>query len=759
MTAFYKSGRMDEVSAPVGRALALEYVLGRRAVCINDGELIVGERGPAPKATPTFPELCCHSLEDLRILNSRERTPFGVSEEAREVYRREIIPFWKGKTIREKVFAAMDPKWQEAFEAGVFTEFMEQRAPGHAILDGKIYTHGLLDLKARIEERSGELDEADPSRAAKCEQLKAMAIVIDAVIAFAARHAGAAEALAAGEADGQRKAELLTIADICRHVPAHAPRNFHEALQTYWFVHLGVITELNTWDSYNPGRLDQHLRPFYQAGLADGSLDRQAAKELLECFWVKFNNQPAPPKVGITEEQSGTYTDFALINVGGVTGDGGDAVNDVSMLILEVVDEMQLVQPSACIQLSEVNPDSFLLRAAEVIRTGLGQPSVFNTEVIVQEMLNAGKSLADARAGGPSGCVTISAFGKESCTLTGYINWPKILELAWHNGVDPATGKQVGPATGEAGNFGSYEDLFGAYAAQLRYFIDLKIAGNNAIERIYAEQMPSPFMSVLMDDCIERATDYHDGGARYNTTYIQGVGLGTLVDSLSAVKYHVFDQKAVSLDTLRAAMAANFEGHEALRQRLLNATPTYGNDNDDADAIAEAVFDLYCDCLNGRPNTKGGHYRVNLLPTTVHIYFGQVTGATANGRKAHVPLSEGISPTQGTDRHGPTAVLRSAGRIDHTRTGGTLLNMKINPDVLAGEGLSRLCGLVRTYFKMNGHHVQFNVVDRAMLRAAQEDPEKYRDLIVRVAGYSDYFADVGRDLQEEIISRTEHQSV
>ncbi len=757
LTEFYKSGEIEKCSVPVGRALAFNHLLQHKTVCINKGELIVGERGPAPKATPTYPELCCHSLEDLRIVNSRRRTPFLVNGEASRIYEQEIIPHWEGKTIREKVFAAMDDDWHTAFDAGVFTEFMEQRAPGHAILDDKIYRHGFLDFKRRIIAQREELDGGAPEDIARLEQLKAMEICCDAIIQFANRHAERAEEMAQTEADTQRKTELLAIAEVCRHVPAHAPRTFHEALQSYWFVHLGVISELNTWDSFTPGRLDQHLWPFYEAETESGGLTREQAKELLECYWVKVNNQPAPPKVGVTEEQSGTYQDFGLINVGGVLTDGSDAVNELSFLILEVVEEMQLIQPSACIQLSKTNPDQFLRRAAEVVRTGLGQPSMFNTDVILKEMLHAGKTAEDARTGGPSGCVTISSFGKESCTLTGYLNWPKILELALNNGVDPNTGQQVGPATGDPRRFESFAHVFDAYSKQLGYFVDVKIEGNNRIERLFATEMPCPFMSVLMDDCIERARDYHDGGARYNSTYIQGVGMGTVTDSLTALKCHVFDEHKLSMEEMLDALRTDFGGREPLRQMLALRTPAYGNDDDCADKIAERVFDLYFDCLDGRPNTKGGHYRVNLLPTTVHIYFGQVTGALPNGRKAGEALSEGISPTQGADVRGPTAVLKSAARIDHARTGGTLLNLKFDPSLLRGEGLDRLCGLVRGYFGLGGHHCQFNVVDAGTLRNAQRRPDEHRNLIVRVAGYSDYFADIGPELQEEIISRTEQQ--
>jgi len=759
ITAFYQSDVVRKVSTPVCRALSFKHVVEHRTICINPGELIVGERGPAPKATPTYPELCCHSLEDLDILNRRERTPFVVSPEARRIYEEEIIPFWSGQTLRERLFGLMTDAWKEAFEAGVFTEFMEQRAPGHAILDDKIYHRGFLDVKEDIAARREQLDYlGDPRAYEKSEELQAMDIAADAIIALAERHAALARELAEQDPNAERKAELLKIAEVCSQVPAHAPRTFQEALQAYWFVHLGVITELNTWDSFNPGRLDQHLWPFYVKELEEGTLTPEGAQELLQCFWVKFNNQPAPPKVGITEEQSGTYTDFALINIGGLKPDGSDAVNDLSYLMLDVVEEMQLIQPSACIQLSKRNPDRFLRRACRVARTGLGQPSMFNSDVILKEMLHDGKTMADARSGGPSGCVTISAFGKESCTLTGYINWPKIFELALNDGTDPRTGRQIGPQTGDPRDFQSFDQLFDAYRRQLKYFVDLKIAGNNVIERLYANHMPAPYMSLLMNDCVARARDYHDGGSRYNPTYIQGVGIGTLTDAMAAVKNHVFNGGGLRMEQLLEALQADFQGHEELRQLLLNKTPKYGNDDPRADDLAEALFNAYYDVLNGRPNTKGGKYRVNLLPTTVHIYFGSVLEASANGRKAGEPVSEGISPSQGADSQGPTAVLKSAARIDHARTGGTLLNMRFSPQVLAGEGINRLADLVRSYFSLDGHHVQFNVFDADTLREAQQHPEQHRNLIVRVAGYSDYFVDVGRDLQEEIISRTEHAS-
>jgi pyruvate formate-lyase/glycerol dehydratase family glycyl radical enzyme len=748
------------VSAPVQRALAFRYILERKTIHIGEGELIVGERGPAPKATPTYPEICCHTIEDLEILDTREKTSFGVDDQTKRIYRDEVMPHWQGRTIRELIFREMTPEWVDAYEAGVFTEFMEQRAPGHTVLDDKIYRKGMLDFEQDIERSLEQLDfPGDRDAWAKKEQLEAMRICTQAIIWFAERHAEKARDLADEASEETRRQELLRIAEICERVPANPPRDFHEALQYYWFVHLGVITELNTWDSFNPGHLDHHLYPFYRRGLEDGSLTEEQARELLQCFWIKFNNQPAPPKVGVTAAESGTYTDFALINTGGVTPEGHNAVNDLTYIILDVIEEMRLLQPSSCLQVSKKNPDRFLKRAGRIVRTGFGQPSIFNVDAIVQELVRQGKSFEDARAGGSSGCVEVGAFGKEAYLLTGYMSMPKIFEITMHNGVDPRTGKRIGLATGDPDAFSSFDDLFDAYRRQLRHFVDIKIRGNSVIERIYAQYMPAPFMSVLIDDCIARGRDYHDGGPRYDSSYIQGVGLGSLTDTMSAIRFHVFDQATVSMSELRSALDADFEGHEPLRQALWNKTPKYGNDDDYADGIMQRIFEAYFDAIDGRPNTRGGRYRINLLPTTVHVYFGSLIGATADGRRAGEPLSDGVSPVQGADRNGPTAVIRSVAKMDHVRTGGTLLNQKLTPQLLeTDDDLDNFVHLVRSYFRMDGHHIQFNVVTADTLRKAQAEPEKYRDLIVRVAGYSDYFCDLGKALQEEIIARTEHES-
>ena len=686
ITEFYQSGMADAEPVPVQRALAFKYILEHKYICVNEGELIVGERGPAPKATPTYPEICIHSLQDLEILNDRPKVSFKSDETTRAAYRDIIIPYWKGKSNRDRIFQNLPQEWKEAYTAGVFTEFQEQRAPGHTALGIKMFRTGLLDLKEEIAESLAKTDLVnDPEGVDKRDELRAMDIVCDAMIRYAERYAERLEELAAEEKDPVRKKELEKMAAICRRVPAHAPTTVHEALQHYWFIHLGVVTELNPWDSFNPGRLDQSLYPLYKKQLEEGTVTQEEVYEMLQSFWVKFNNHPSPPKVGVTAEESNTYTDFCLINVGGVKEDGSDGVNEMSYILLDVIREMRLLQPSSMIQVSKKNPDRFIRAAVEIIKTGFGQPSVFNTDALVQEMLRAGKDVRDARNGGCSGCVETGAFGTEAYILTGYFNLPKILELTLNDGFDKRTGKQIGLKTGTATDYRTYEELFAAYKAQVQHFMRIKLTGNNIIERIFMKYMPVPFLSVLIEDCIRNGKDYMCGGARYNSSYVQGVGLGSITDMLTALRYHVYDKKTIAMETMEKALANDFKGFEELQYQLVYHTPKYGNDDDYADEQEVQVFDMYYDVLSGHKSPRGADYRVNMLPTTCHVYFGKVTGATPDGRNAWKVLSEGISPVQGADTNGPTAVIRSAAKIDHIKTGGTLLNQKFTPSLLSTE--------------------------------------------------------------------------
>ena len=730
----------------------------------------MGERGPVPKAVPTFPELTCHSVEDLHTLDTRELQPYHISQEDIDTYAREVIPYWEGRTQRERIFSHVSKEWEEAYHAGVFTEFMEQRAGGHTAMDGKMYRRGLLDVKALIAKTLAELDFInDPEATDRQQELQAMDISCDAAILFAERHAELAEKMADAESNPQRRAELLKIADVCRWVPAHAPRDMQEAIQMYWFVHLGTVTELNGWDCMNPGHIDQHLYPFYKKGLADGTMTREKAKELISCFWIKFNNQPAPPKVGITALESGTYNDFTNINIGGIDREGKNAVNELSYIILEIQEELHELQPGLSIHVSKVTPDEFVMAGAKVIRQGHGYPSVFNPDTYTKELVRQGKTQEDANEGGCSGCIEVGAFGKEAYILTGYLNTPKILEITLNNGIDPMTGKRLGLETGDPRTFTSYEQLYEAYHKQMLYFVNMKLAVNNYIERMFSLYAPATFLSLFIDDCITRGRDYYSGGARYNTTYIQCTGLGTITDCLATLKKHVFEDKKFTMDELLKAVASNWGRDEncqlstvnsqleKMRQFIMNRTPFFGNDDDYADSIAVKVYDDLVKAIEGHPNTRGGKTQLNMLSTTCHNYFGSVCGASVNGRLAHFAISDGTSPAHGADTNGPTAVIKSLGKLDQTKSGGTLLNVRFVPSLLKrDEDLKKLVSLIRAYFSMGGHHIQFNIVDTQTLLDAQQQPDDYKDLLVRVAGYSDYFNDMTEQLQNEIIARTEN---
>lgn len=757
-TAFYKEN-YGKYPNCVLRAMNFLEICKKKTIYIGKDELIVGERGPKPKAVPTFPELTCHSVEDLKVLDTRELQPYHISQEDIDTYEREVIPYWNGRTQRERIFNHVSKEWEEAYHAGVFTEFMEQRAAGHTAMDNKMYHRGLLDVKEKIAKTLEALDFInDPEATEKQQELQAMSISCDAAIVFAERHAELAEKMAEEEADPKRKEELKKIAEVCHWVPAHAPRTMWEAIQMYWFVHLGTVTELNGWDSMNPGHIDQHLYPFYEKQLKEGTITREEAKELLCCLWIKFNNQPAPPKVGVTALESGTYNDFTNINIGGIDRNGRDASNELSYIILEIQEELHELQPGLSIHISHCTPDKFLLAGCRVIRQGRGYPSVFNPDTYVMELIRQGKSIEDAREGGCSGCIEVGAFGKEAYLLTGYLNTPKILEITLNNGIDPNTGKKLGLETGDPRSFKSYAELYDAYHKQLLYFINMKMTVNNYIERMFALYAPATFLSLFIDDCISNGRDYYNGGARYNTTYIQCTGLGTSTDSLATIKKHVFEDKKYTMDELLEAVASNFDGKEKMRQYIMNHTPFFGNDDEYADTIAVKLYDDLVEAIDGKPNTRGGRTCLNMLSTTCHNYFGSVCGATPNGRLAKFAISDGTSPAHGADTNGPTSVIKSLGKLDQTKSGGTLLNVRFVPSLLKREeDLKKLASLIRSYFSMGGHHIQFNIVDTDTLYDAQKRPDDYKDLLVRVAGYSDYFNDMTEQLQNEIIARTENE--
>jgi pyruvate formate-lyase/glycerol dehydratase family glycyl radical enzyme len=757
LTEAYKQYE-GKVSAPILRGLAFKHIMENRTLYIERGALVVGEKGHAPWAAPTFPELCCHTMEDLENMNNREKVFFRVSDEDRKIQEEIIVPYWQDRAMMTRMEKLLPTEWTKLFEAGMFTEFLMQRGPGHTVADGKIYQKGYSDFIKDIDAAIAALDfNNDLEALNKKEELTGMRLVCEAMIIFGERYAAQARELAAVEGDPQWKRELLELAEVCDVVPKHAPQTFRQAVQMYWFTHIGVTVEMNNWDAYSPGKLDQHLEPFYNQDIEAGRLTREEAHEILENLWIQFNNQPAPPKVGVTLKESGTYTDFCNINTGALRPDGTSGVSEVSYLILEVMDEMKLLQPSSNVQISRKTPENFLREAIKVSRKGWGQPAFYNSEAIIQELMYLGKSLDDARDSGiASGCVETGTAGKEAYVLTGYLNVPKILELVQNRGYDSYSQQQVGLDLGDPTAFSSYEEWFEAFFKQLKYVVDVKVAGNNIIERMYMESMPVPLLSVITDDCIRAGVDYNAGGARYNTSYIQCVGIATIADSLAVIKKQVFEDQTMSSAELLAACKADFKGYDEIFELVKDGTPKYGNDDDYADELMKDVAEALQATIAGRTTPKGATTVVEFLPTTCHVYFGQVMEASPNGRHAGIPLPDGISPEKGADRNGPTAVIKSAAKLDQLKTGGALLNQKFTPSVVAGEaGITHMAALIRSYFAMDGHHIQFNVMDRETLIKAQQNPQDYENLIVRVAGYSDYFNNLDRALQDEIISRTE----
>ncbi len=749
--------RTDGQPILLRRAEAMEEILKGTPVLIRDGELIVGCKTPAILGSPLYPEVACDWVEqELDTMALREESPFKVSDETKAALRNKVFGYWRGKQVYNQIMAAIPPEVQRATAEGVFFHYYLNRTIGHITVDyERVLRKGFLGLKAEVEAEFVNIDYEDAGCLKKIHLLQAMSRCCDAAILFAERYAQEAERLAGEERDPIRKAELVKIAELCRHVPAHPARTFHEALQSFYFVHLILNLETNSY-AIGPGRFDQYIYPYYKEDISAGSLTREDAGELLACLWLKLNELTVV-KEGGTAKASNTYNDFQNLNLAGQTADGRDATNDLSFLCLEVTGSLHLPQPQVSVLISEKTPNQFLAKACEVASLGFGMPAMFNEDEKTQALLHKGKSLEDARMGCINGCVELVVQGKDMMASSGYFNMPKSLELALNNGINPTTGTQLGPKTGSLEELTTFEALMEALRKQMAAGIELKMLYDGIAKHAYGEFCPVPFTSLLMDDCMKKGRDYHDGGTHYSLPMVCGVGTGTMADALAAIKKLVYDDKMISLERLFKALIANFEGYEREFQLLRNRTPKWGNGDDYVDTLAHDVVAMFADELQKHHDDRGVPYAANMIPTTTHIWFGDLTGATPDGRRAKTPLSEGISPVQGMDRNGPTAVARSMARLDHARCCGTLLNMKFHPSALSGEdGLENFAHLVRTYFKLGGHHMQFNVLSSETLRAAQQHPEDYQDLIVRVAGYSDYFVRLSHDLQNEIISRTEH---
>ena len=756
-TRSFQESEGQGLPLPVRRALMVRRILDEHPVVIREGEVIVGAKTRMPRGSPVFPEINCSWVErDLDRLAGRKDTPFYVSDETKRALREDVFPYWRGRQVIDRLMEAVPPEMWRADDRGVLYHYFRSRTIGHVNAGyEKVLTRGMAGIKADVEFQRQRLAAAGTLSPGQRDFLDSVVVVLDAVVALARRHAAALGKLADGEGDPARRAELLRMAAACERVPEAPARSFHEALQSFWFTHLAMNLETDG-HAFGPGRFDQYLYPYYRASVDSGELAPDAAQELLDLLWVKFDEITVAKDAGESQTSS-SYPDFQNLNIGGLTRDGRDATNELSYMCLAALDHTRLPQPGLSAQISSRTPSRFLLRCCELLRLGMGMPAMFNSDVLTLGMVNRGKTLEDARASSLNGCVACFCDGKDRMASSGYFNLAKCLELALNDGRDRLTGEVLGPATGDPAAFGTFDDLVEAFRAQVAHFADEKVRYDNIVRRVYAEWCPVPFTSAVVDDCVERAVDWHAGGARYNIATVSGVAIGSVADALSAIRTHVFEQRAFSMGQLKEALDRNWDGHEVMRQALANRTQHYGNDDDRADSLARLTQAIFCEEIERHRDIQGARYWVDLLPTTSHIALGEVTGATPDGRFAGTPLSEGVSPVQGHDRAGPTAAARSVAKLDHPRTNGTLLNMKVDPACLrTPDDLRKLAALIRGYFDEGGHHVQFNIVDRAVLLDAMAHPERHRDLIIRVAGYSDYFVLLSPDIQREILSRTEH---
>jgi len=739
------------------RGMMLLSIAAEHPVNIQEGELIVGMKTPTPRGSPVFPEINCTWVErDLDRLATRKSTPFWVSEATKRILREEVFPFWKGRQIIDRIMASVPTEVWKADDRGLIYNYFRSRTIGH-INPGyeKVLRKGMAGIILDAEASLARLDPGAPGHPSKVQFLESVIMACKAGVLLAERHAKEALRLASLEASALRRAELEGIAAVLQKVPASPATSFQEALQSFWITHLLINLETDG-HAFGPGRFDQYLYPYYRHSIDSGELTPEEAQELMDLMWVKFDEITLAKDSGEAETSS-SYPEFQNLNIGGLTRAGRDAVNEVSYLCLTALEHTLLPQPGLSAQISSLTPPKFLLRCCEVLRMGTGMPAMFNSDSLVLGMVNRGKTLSDARASSLNGCVATFCDGKDRMASTGYFNLAKALELALNDGVDRLSGEALGPRTGNPGGFADFEAVMTAFRTQVEHFVDLKVGYDNTVRDIYSRHCPVPFTSAVIDDCIAAAVDWHAGGSHYKIATMSGVAIGTVADSLSSIRKHVFEDGTLAMDELVKALDQDWEGREVLRQTLMNKTPHYGNDDDRADELAVRVQDIFCSAVERHRDCQGANYWVDLLPTTSHIALGELTGATPDGRHARAWLSEGVSPVQGHDRKGPTASTRSVSKLDHARTNGTLLNIKISPDTVKDEReLHNLSALIRSYFAQGGFHMQFNIVDRKILLDAMERPEAHRNLLIRVAGYSDYFVLLSKEIQQEILSRTEH---
>lgn len=739
------------------KAYAFRKQCQEKTIFIAEDELIVGNSGSKVRGGILCADCCWSVLDDeLETISDRRYDPFYLRAEDKELFLDVVKPYWRGKSNFEQWRRQIPEDLRLLRDNGVvFIDRKGVRGFGETTAGYKwLLNAGLKGIRATITERKARLDLARPGDLEKDNFLEALLLVCEGIAAMAQRYSELAADMASREKDIVRKAELLMIADICARVPENPAATFHEALQSFYFYHTSIFMEQNA-ASYNPGRMDQYLYPFYRTDREAGRIDQAQAQELLDCLWIKFS-EPCLFQDAVTAEFAAGYPMFQNVCVGGVDETGRDAVNELSYMILQASMDVRLYQPSLSVRYNMAkNPNQFLRKVVELIRLGTGFPAFHNDEVGIRMLLNKGVPLREAWDWNPCGCVETNLEGRmRQYTALADINLGSLVELALNDGISRKSGEQISVSTGDPTAFESFEDFTKALKTHIDHTIHATVVGSHLLDEICLER-PVPALSLTFKECIENGTDYSAGGAKYNVgNGIILIGVADLVNSLAAVRQLVYEDRSVTMEELIAALAANFEGYEHVRELCL-AAPKYGNDDDRVDNLAAEIFTYIADEIE-QYESKFGRMTPGILPVSGNTPFGLEVGALPSGRKAWKPLADGVSPSGGTDLGGPTAVLKSVSHLPHDRfTQGTLLNMKVEDDLLNSEnGIRQMMALLKSMCSLGIFHVQFNVIDQAKLLAAQKNPEQYKGLLIRVAGYTAYFVELGKDVQDEIIART-----
>ncbi len=744
------------------KAYAFRKQCEEKTIAIAADELIVGNSGSKIRGGILCADCCWSVLDDeLETISERKYDPFQLKDDDRQLFLDTVKPYWRGKSNFEKWRRQIPEDLKLLRDNGVvFIDRKGVRGFGETTAGYSwLLEVGIKGIREKINERRRRIDLARPGDLEKDHFLQALLLVCDGLTTLAGRYADLAEEMLAEEKDILRRAELLQIAQICRRVPENPASTFHEALQSFYFYHTGLFMEQNA-ASYNPGRMDQYLLPYYRADLESGRINQNQAQELLDCLWIKFS-EPCLFQDAVTAEFAAGYPMFQNVCVGGIDEAGRDAVNELSYLIIQASIDVQLYQPSLSVRYNMAkNPNSFLRKIVELISLGTGFPAFHNDEVGIRMLLNKGVPLREAWDWNPCGCVETNLEGRmRQYTALADVNLGSIVELALTDGVSRKSGEQISVSTGDPEEFDRFEDFISALKAQLAHTIHATVAGSHLLDDICLER-PVPALSLSFKECIEKGMDYSAGGAKYNVgNGIILIGVADLVNSIAAVKKLVYQDKKLSMAELTRALAADFKGYEEVEELCLSA-PKYGNDDEDVDNIAAEIFTYIADEIE-QYESKFGRMTPGILPVSGNTPFGLEVGALPSGRKAWKPLADGVSPSGGTDLGGPTAVLKSVSKLPHDRfTQGTLLNMKVEDDLLKTEnGIQQMMSLLKSMCSLGVFHVQFNVIDQEKLLQAQKYPEKHKGLLIRVAGYTAYFVELGKDVQDEIIARTMQTSI